>query len=168
MCSRLSGSGVFTGAEQSRMNKSKLDLRHLQACTFDFFFVLFLSWPPFPHTLMAACLKATAGSYREGSPLHSRLHFLSLLVHLVAMDTIKAMDTSPPSYFFFIIFSLLNVDDFGFGGHIIFSYYKPSLCCLFLLSLHTNEGRLCSWLCFLQPYIRLLLSGSHGKGGKKA
>lgn len=37
----LSGPGLFRGAEQSRRKESFLDLKHLQACTFDFFFGAF-------------------------------------------------------------------------------------------------------------------------------
>lgn len=131
----LSGPGLFRGAEQSRRNERLPDLKHLQACTFDFFLVLSLSSPPFPHTLMAACLKAAAGSYRGASSLHSRLHFLSLLVHLVAMDTIDRPRFLFLSFFFFVFcisLSLLNLEDFGFGGHIIFSYCNLLYVVLFL------------------------------------
>ena len=60
---------------------------------------------------MASCLKA--GSYRGASCLHSR--------HLISFF-----------FLFFFMFSLLDFEDFGFGGHIIFSYCNLLYVVLFL------------------------------------
>lgn len=70
--------------------------------------------------------------------------------------------------FFPIIFSLLTFEEFGFGGHIIFSYCNLLYVGLFLfLTRNSRRARLRLWLCSSQPYIRLLSSGSHGKEEKK-
>lgn len=106
------------GAEQSRRNESSLDSNHRQACTFDFFLVLSLSRSLFPRTLMAACLKAAAVSYRVlFTPGYT--FFLHLFIWL---PWTLSIGPAFYSFFFSIIFSLLNFEDSGFGGHVFFSY----------------------------------------------
>lgn len=127
MSGLLSRPGLFTGTEQNNRNENSLNLKHLQACTLYFFFPTrsLSDCLLFPHTLMAGCLKATAGSWWGGGPLDSRLYCLSWSLfrelHLVAMDTIDRHRIFI-FFFFWSKFILLNVESYSFGGYIMLSY----------------------------------------------